>query len=89
MEEKQFYLCSTPELWVENGRNKRAWLGKTNYHGSTWRKETNVGKVTPNDQNLQKTEKKIHRQEWEQEDLEIPTGSSCWQLWAILIFKGF
>lgn len=34
MEEKQLFFFSTPELWVENGRNKREYPGKRKYQAA-------------------------------------------------------
>lgn len=39
-------------------QKQKSMAGKKKISGSTRRKETNVGKVKPNDQNLQKIEKK-------------------------------
>lgn len=49
--------------WTMSGKwqKQKSTAGENKVSGSTRRKETNVGKVKPNDQNLQKTEKKIHR----------------------------
>lgn len=52
MEEKQLFFSSTPELWVEKRRNKRALQGKRKYQAAQEGKKTNAGKIKLNDQNL-------------------------------------